>query len=86
MTLSNPLNAFAPSRNFLLALEFQEKFTDAGCHNGKDYLPMIDESTNILLEMLNVEFEALHTSYDDNKPEMHVCVFSSPIQQKQHAA
>lgn len=47
---------------------------------------MIDESTNILLEMLNVEFEALHTSYDDNKPEMHVCVFSSPIQQKQHAA
>ena len=81
-----PTERFCSIQKFPLAFQFQEKFTDAEGHDGKEYLQMLDESTNLLLEMLNLELEALHTSYDHIKPAMPVCVFTSPTQQKQHAA
>ena len=73
-------------QNFPLAFHFQEKYTNAEDQNGKENLQMLDESTNLLLKMLNLELEALHTSYEYNKPEMPVFVFTSPTQQNQHAS
>ena len=77
---------FCSIQKFPLAFQFQEKFTHAEDHNGKEFLQMLDESTNLLLEMLNPELEALHTSYDHIKPVMPVCVLTSPTQQQQCAA
>ena len=71
-----PTERFCSIQKFPLAFQFQEKFTDAEGHDGKEYLQMLDESTNLLLEMLNLELEALHTSYDHIKPAIPVCVFT----------
>ena len=73
-------------QNFPLAFHFQERYTNAEGQNGKENLQMLDESTNLLLKMLNLELEALHTSYEHDKPVMPVRVFTSPTQQKQRAA
>ena len=81
-----PTERFCSIQKFPLAFQFEEKFTDADGHDGKEYLQMLDESTNRLLEMLNLELESLHTSYEHNKPVMPVRVFTSLTQQKQRAA
>ena len=81
-----PSERFCSIQKFPLAFQFQEKFTDAEGHDWKEYLQMLYESSNLLLEMLNLELEALHTSYDHIKPALPVRVFTSPTQQKQGAA